>query len=83
MSKKVILGACTVGAISLLVYICALLMGINYTELFGITIIQVAYILILGIYVTAIYIKKIKEQRAIEKVPIKVEEYRENEDEYK
>ena len=82
MSRKAILGATLVGAISLTVYIMALFMGVNYTELIGITIIQIAYILILAVYGTVMLIKKVKEEEALEKVPVKVESYTEN-DEYK
>ena len=82
MNRKAILGACLVGAISLLVYICALLLGVNYNELFGITIIQIAYVVILAVYGTVLLIKKAKEEAALEKVPIKIEKNNE-EDEFR
>lgn len=81
MNKKAVLGACLVGAISLLVYICALLLGVNYDELFGVTIIQIAYIVVLSVYGTVVLIKKAKEEIAMEKVPIRIEKNNE-EDEY-
>ena len=82
MNKKAVLGACLVGAISLLVYICALLLGVNYDELFGVTIIQIAYIVVLSLYGTVVLIKKAKEETAMEKVPIRIEKNNE-EDEYR
>ena len=82
MNKKAVLGACLVGAISLLVYICALLLGGNYDELFGVTIIQIAYIVVLSLYGTVVLIKKAKEETAMEKVPIRIEKNNE-EDEYR
>ena len=82
MNKKAVLGACLVGAISLLVYICALLVGVNYDELFGVTIIQIAYIVVLSVYGTVVLIKKAKEETAMEKVPIRIEKNNE-EDEYR
>ena len=82
MNKKAVLGACLVGAISLLVYICALLLGVNYDELFGVTIIQIAYIVVLSVYGTVVLIKKAKEETAMEKVPIRIEKNNE-EDEYR
>ena len=81
MSRKAILGATLVGAISLLVYMMALLMGINYADLIGITIIQIAYVLILAVYGTVMLIKKVKEEEALEKVPARIEHYDEYDDE--
>ena len=83
MSRKAIFGATVVGAISLVVYIMALLMGVNYAELIGITIIQIAYILILVVYGTVMLIKKVKEEEALEKVPVRIERYDEHDEDYK
>ena len=78
MDKKVVFGACLVGVISILVYCLALMFGINYNELIGVTIIQIAYVIVLSIYFIVCLVKKIKSEMELEKVPVTVEkEYEE------
>ena len=82
MFNKIMVGACVIGGIVMSMLMCALVLGMNYLDLFGFTIIQIFYIL--GLTVTFIvhfvysYVKCKKQERV--KVPIIVDDY--DEDEY-
>lgn len=47
MMKKIITGACTLGGMILGVLCMAIFLGADYKELFGITVLQIVYLVIL------------------------------------
>ena len=85
MNKKEILVTCIIGGAILMVYIGALICGVQYNQLYGITIAQILYIMFVGIYGGIVLSRKAREEMELQKVPIKVKhedneynEYEEN-----
>ena len=74
MNKKEMIVTCAVGAVILLIYVFALILGVDYNQIYGVTIVQILYILFMCGYVTILLSRKIKEERASQMVPIKIKE---------
>ena len=72
MMKKIITGACTLGGMILAVLCMAILYGVDYKELFGITILQIVYLVILMAVLLICGSKMLIESRNSEKIPVRV-----------
>ena len=53
-------------------YIVALILGVEYNQLYGITIAQILYIMFMCIYAGIVLSRKFREEKELEKVPIRV-----------
>ena len=72
MMKKIITGACTLGGMISAVLCMAILYGVDYEELFGITILQIVYLVILMAVLLICGSKMLIESRNSEKIPVRV-----------
>ena len=74
MNKKEMIVTCAVGAVILLIYVFALVMGVDYNQIYGVTIVQILYIMFICGYAAVLFSRKLKEERQAEMIPIKVDE---------
>ena len=74
MNKKEMIVTCAVGAVILLMYVFALAIGVDYNQIYAVTIIQILYIMFICGYVAVLFSRKIKEEHQTELIPIKVNE---------
>lgn len=72
MMKKIITGACTLGGMISAVLCMAILYGVDYKKLFGITILQIVYLVILMAVLLICGSKMLIENRNSEKIPVRV-----------
>ena len=72
MMKKIITGACTLGGMILAVLCMAILYGVDYEELFGITILQIVYLIVLMAVLLMCGSKMLIDSKNSEKIPVKV-----------
>ena len=72
MDKRGVLASCIVGVVIMCIYICALMFGVEYNQIYGITIIQIFYIMFMMVYAGVIFMRKVKEEIKCEKIPVKV-----------
>lgn len=70
--KKIITGACTLGGMISAVLCMAILYGVDYKKLFGITILQIVYLVILMAVLLICGSKILIENRNSKKIPVRV-----------
>ncbi len=70
--KKIITGACTLGGMISAVLCMAILYGVDYKKLFGITILQIVYLVILMAVLLICGSKILIENRNSTKIPVRV-----------
>ena len=82
MMKKIITGACTLGGMISAALCMAILYGVDYEELFGITILQIVYLIVLMAVLLICGSKMLIDSKNSEKIPVKVRIEDENEINY-
>lgn len=82
MMKKIVTGACTFGGMILAVLCMAIFLGADYKEIFGITILQIIYLIVLMGVLLVYGSKSISDNTIREKILVRVQEEEEEDINY-